>query len=419
MNIGLFLRIFYESFAQAWGQLNANRLRTFLSLLGITIGIWCVVSVTSAVDSLANNIKDSFKKLGDNVVYVSIIPFGEALTQEDIDRYFKRPFATNDEMLALSARVPTADKAAYYGIIGNVNLKYRSYSLSNAFGIGVTDDYADIFNLEFENGRFFTPFEMKHGDNKVVIGHTVAEKLFGEGIDPVGKFIGVQRWKLEVVGVIKKEGNSLFNPVNFDNVVLMNYAMVNKSYNLKKIRAGAVCVRARKGVDVETLKDDMTWVLRAERHLKPKEENNFSLNNLSLIEKALDTLFGILRQAGWLIGIFSLLVGAFGVANIMFVSVKERTNIIGIKKALGAPRYVILTEFLIEAVLLCLLGGFLGLVLVYLASFVASYIFGYDIALSLNNIATGVGTSVVIGILAGSIPAYRAAKMDPVEAIRQ
>jgi putative ABC transport system permease protein len=415
----VFVQIFVESFIQAWGQLNANRLRTFLSLLGISIGIWCVVSVTSAIDSLAENIKDSFKKLGDDVVYVSVIPFGEALTQEDIDRFLKRPFADNAEMLQIEDNAEAAEMAAYYAIMGQSTTKWRSSTVSNVFTIACTDHYAEIFNLEFENGRFFTPFEMQHGDPKIVLGHNVAEKLFGEGVEPVGKFIGILGWKLEVIGVVKKEGKSLFNPVNFDDVALMSFKTVSKSYNLKKIRAGAVCVKAAKGASIDELKDDITWILRNKRRLKPREENNFALNNLSLIEKALDTLFGILRNAGFIIGIFSLLVGAFGVANIMFVSVKERTSIIGIKKALGAQRFVILTEFLIEAIVLCLMGGAVGLGLVYLSTFLASYFFGYDISLSFRNIFTGVSVSLIIGAVAGIIPAWRASRMDPVEAIRQ
>jgi putative ABC transport system permease protein len=415
----VFLQIFIESFIQAWGQLNANRLRTFLSLLGISIGIWCVVSVTSAIDSLAENIKDSFKKLGDDVVYVSIIPFGEALTQEDIDRYMKRPFSDNKEMQLIAENAENAEFAAYYAVMGTSVTKWRSHTVSNVFTLACTDHYADIFNLEFEEGRFFTPFEMQHGDPKIVLGHNVAEKLFGEGVQPIGKYIGVLGWKLEVIGVIKKEGKSLFNPVNFDDVVLMSYKTVSKSYNLKKIRAGQVCVKVAKGSSIDDLKDDITWILRNKRRLKPREENNFSLNNLSLIEKALDTLFSILRNAGFIIGIFSLLVGAFGVANIMFVSVKERTSIIGIKKALGAQRFVILTEFLIEAVVLCLMGGAVGLGLVYLSTFLASYLFGYDISLSFRNVFTGISVSLIIGIVAGIIPAWRAAQMDPVEAIRQ
>ncbi len=415
----IFFKIVYEAFVQAWGQLVSNRLRTFLSLLGITIGIWCVVSVTSAVDSLADNIKDSFKKLGDDVVYVSIVPFGEALKQEKLDEYFKRPFANYAEMLTIMERAPSAEAAAYYGIIGTSSVKHRSSSVSNVFTIACTENYAEIFNLEFGSGRFFTPFEVKHGDPKVVIGNNVAEKLFGEGVDAVGKTIVVQRWRVEVIGVIKKEGNSLFNPIPFDDVILLNYTMVNKSYNLKKIRAGAVCVKMKKGFTMEELKDDLTWILRVKRRLKPKEDDNFALNNLSLIEKVLDILFSVLRSAGFFIGMFSLLVGAFGVANIMFVSVKERTNIIGIKKALGAPRYIILMEFLIESILLCLIGGIIGVALVYLSTFIASYIFHYDIFLSIKNISFGVGMSVIIGVLAGFIPAWQAAKMDPVEAIRQ
>ena len=396
----------------------ANRLRTILSLLGITIGIWCVVLVLSAVDSLADTLKNSFQKLGNDVVYMSVIPWDKPMTPEEFERYLRRPFPNYNDYHAITDRVTTAQMASYSALIGTKTLQYRSVSASNIFVVGVTDKYPDIFGLEFAYGRSFNTSEYERGDDKIIIGYEVAKALFGEGVDPTGIPIRVLGRKMEVLGVLKKEGKSLINPINFDQVALIGYHTVRKFLNLDKIKGGGVNVKAMPGVPLEQLKSDVEWVVRANRHTKPREESSFALNSLSIITNALDSFFAIVRWAGLFIGFFSLLVGAFSVANIMFVSVKERTGIIGIKMALGAPRVVILTEFLLESVILSLLGGMFGLLLVYAATFFASYYFEYTITLSLVNIAIGVVSSASIGIIAGIIPAYGASRMDPVEAIR-
>ena len=159
-------------------------------------------------------------------------------------------------------------------------------------------------------------------------------------------------------------------------------------------------------------------MLRAQRRLKPKEEDNFSINQLSIIANFLDSFFGVLNTVAGFIGGFAILVGMFSVANIMFVSVKERTKLIGVKKALGAKRWVILTEFLIEAVILCIIGGLIGLVFVAIVLFILTNVINFDLALSVTNIIQGLALSVFTGILAGMIPAIRASGMDPVNAMR-
>jgi putative ABC transport system permease protein len=226
---------------------------------------------------------------------------------------------------------------------------------------------------------------------------------------------------MEIVGVIKKSGKDLINVADFDRAVLIGYNAAKKLVPVRNNRLWGtnLMVKAAQGANLEDLKAEVTSVIKASRKQKPYESASFSINEMSILTNILDKFFGVLNLVGIVIGFFAILVGMFSVANIMFVSVKERTNIIGIKKALGARQYFILLEFLIEAVVLCVLGGLLGLGLVYLILKVLSSAFGYSMFLSAKNISIGVSLSVFIGILAGLIPAIQAARMDPVEAIRK
>jgi len=209
--------------------------------------------------------------------------------------------------------------------------------------------------------------------------------------------------------------------MNFDEVCWIGYNSLKKFVNVKdnnRYVGRSLSVKAKKGVKLPDLKDELTGVIRSKRKLKPFEDNNFSINQLSMITDMLDSVFRVLNIAGFWIGFFALLVGMFSVANIMFVSVKERTNIIGIKKALGAKGSVILLEFLVESVILCIIGGIIGLVTVYLTLLLLSSVTPFDMQLSVFNTASGVGISIAVGIIAGIIPAFQASKMNPVDAIR-
>jgi putative ABC transport system permease protein len=255
--------------------------------------------------------------------------------------------------------------------------------------------------------------------NKVLIGHEVAEKLFGT-LEPIGKKIIMNGRDLEVIGVFKKSGKDIIKIMNFDNAVMISYELAKKIANVKanNVWGTGLNVKAVAGISTDQLKGDLTMALRAERKLKPKEENNFSLNTLSILANLIGQFFSVLNMVGWVIGGFAILVGIFSVANIMFVSVKERTNVIGIKKALGAKQSIILTEFLIESVILCAIGGLLGLAFVWLILKLLTGVMEYDVYLSWNNILFGVGLSVIVGIISGVIPALQAARMNPVDAIR-
>jgi len=269
--------------------------------------------------------------------------------------------------------------------------------------VALTDTYDDIFETPVEFGRYFSSTEFDYGANKVVIGHHLAEELFGT-INPNGKIIKLMGRKFEIIGVLEKSGESLLGIMNNDDLIMIPYEMGRKVANLRDdspFGSTVLSVKAKDGVDVEELKDELTGILRAHR-------------------RVFDAFFGVLNTIGLVIGGFAILVGMFSVANIMFVSVKERTNIIGIKKALGAKRYVILLEFLIEAVILSIIGGGVGLFLIFLIVYSLSQadFFAYDIYLSMSNVMSGIIWSTIVGILAGIIPALQASGMDPVVAIR-
>jgi putative ABC transport system permease protein len=418
--MGIVLRIIYESVVQALGQLNSNRLRSFLSLLGITIGIFCIIGVFSAVDSLEDNVRGSLAKLGDDVIYIQKISWSE--NPDNWFKYLRRPNVNYQDYEVVKEKVRSAQLSTFYVGIGRRTVKYLKSSADRAYMLGVTTEFSDMFKLNYEQGRFFSPNEYYYGANKCVLGFKVAEAVFGS-LDPVGKSVKINGRKYEVIGVLEKSGESIINVMNFDEVILVSYELARKIANLKSNNLfgdATLCIKAAEGVSLEQMKDEVTGKLRSHRRLRPKQDDNFSMNQLSIISNFLSGFFNVLNILGVFIGGFAILVGMFSVANIMFVSVKERTRLIGIKKALGAKRYIILMEFLIESIILCILGGIAGLLLVMVAMYGLSQISdSFKLFLSVNNAALGIILSTVIGVLAGMIPAMQASRMDPVEAMRK
>ncbi|MBK6901803.1 MAG: ABC transporter permease [Saprospirales bacterium] len=417
----IFLKVFMESVGQALQQLYSNRLRSFLSLLGITIGIFCIIGVQSAVDSLERSVRGSLDKLGDDVLYVQKMPWNE---DPDIHfwKYMRRPSPSYTDREIIKERVKSAGLVDYHVFLGFKPIKYRSNSVNGAYSLAITNDFEQLLGLKFEKGRFFTPAEYFHGSNKLIIGANVAEELFGS-LDPIGKEVKLMGHKHEIIGVVERSGRSLISLFNYDDGILMGYETARKMAVIKgsghRYGNSSVIVKAGEGYSLEQLKDEVTGVLRSHHRLRPKEADDFSLNNLSLLASVMDSIFGALGMAGLIVGGFAIFVGMFSVANIMFVSVKERTNIIGIKKALGAKQSYILLEFLIEAVILCIIGGVAGLLFVVGVTAILSNFLPFDMVLSSGNIITGIVLSASIGLLSGFIPAFQAARLDPVEAIRK
>jgi len=414
----VFFKIIYESMVQALQSLIGNKLRTFLSLLGITIGIFCIIAVKSAVDSLEMSIKSGFNELGSDVLYVDKMPWGEDPNQ-NYWKYAKRPDASYKDYEVIAEKAKLTDLSAYTVFTGGKTIKYKSSSVSNTFIMGSTYDYQELQNLNIEKGRYLTQQEYITGANKLILGFQSAQALFNT-IDPIGKFVKLFGQKYQVIGVLESEGDNPFNFLDFDEVIWVSFPNIKRYVNTNEnSRIGRMLnIKAKEGVDVQELKGEITSILRASRRLKPKEDENFALNELSALSGVLDSVFGVLNIVGLLIGFFALLVGMFSVANIMFVSVKERTNIIGIKKALGAQRFIILLEFLIESIILCLIGGLVGLLLVVTILKVISSMIPFEMYLSMYNVIFGVSASVIVGIISGIIPAIQASKLDPVVAMR-
>ena len=412
----LFLALIKESFFFAWSALNASRLRTFLSLLGITIGIFSIITVFTIVDSLEHNLKTGIQELGDNVVYIHKWPWE---FKEDFPwwKYMNRPVPTIKEFDRLNGKVNTAQSIAFH-VAGRKPVKYKSNTIDNVTITGGSYQYDKITNFDFAEGRYFTESESNAGRNTCLIGSTIAEALFLNGENPIGKNLKIGGIKLQVIGVFKKQGESLLGnstdaqilvPVNF----IRNHVDI-RSENLDPY----IAVKAKDGITNDQLKDELRGMMRGLRQLAPETEDDFALNETKVISQGFDGLFSVVGLAGWIIGGFSILVGGFGIANIMFVSVKERTSLIGIQKSLGAKNYFIHMQFLFESVFLSLIGGLMGLLLIWLLTLAIGDSAGMDIFLSQSNVILGVTISFLIGIISGFVPAYSASQLDPVEAIR-
>ncbi|MEZ4884534.1 MAG: ABC transporter permease [Chitinophagales bacterium] len=413
------IRIFIEGIRLALQELWASKMRSFLSTLGITIGIFCVVSVLMVVDSVERNVKGSFEKLGDDIVYIMREPWDEN-PAENWWKYIRRPFPNYNEFKAIQEKVIGAEATAIRIVIQGKDIKYKNNTLENVVMVAGSHEFGDIFNMEFERGRYFSMLESQLGNNKVIVGHTIAQELFPNIDDPTGKEVKIMGRKLSIVGVLKEEGKSLLGD-GMDEVAILPYNYMRRYIDINSKRVTpAICVKAKEGVPTLQLKEEIRGVLRAKRRLKPKEDDDFAMNQMSILLGFIDNIFNYINGAGWLIGIFSILVGGFGIANIMFVSVKERTGIIGIKKSLGAKNHYILFEFLVEAICLCLVGGLAGLLLVYgLAAIGNAVTDSFELVVSSQNIGIALGLSLGIGVVSGLIPAIKASLMNPVEAIRQ
>lgn len=412
----LFLRLIKESFLFAMSAILVNRLRTLLTITGITIGIFSVIIVFTVVDSMKNQITTSIEKLGSNVVFVQKWPW-EFRADFEWWEYLKRPVPKYSEMEILKKRMMTASEFSFMSSTAS-DVEYLDNKIQNTGVAGVSEDYNKVFVFDIAKGRYFSSSEFNNGMPVCLIGASVASNLFFQ-TDPLGREVKLLNNKVQVVGVLKEEGTNNFGQSN-DELVLVPYNFIAKIIDTESERANSfIAIRGKENIPNEEMKYEITGIMRTLRRLKPSVKDDFSINEPSMLTENLEGIFSVLTLAGWLIGGFSLLVGGFGIANIMFVSVRERTSIIGIQKSLGAKNTFILFQFLIESVFLSIFGGLFGLLLVWLASLAATYLANFTLTLTVGNILLGVFVSAFIGLIAGMIPAYSASRLDPVEAIRQ
>jgi putative ABC transport system permease protein len=368
----------------------------------------------TTIDSLERSIRENVSSLGNNTIYVQKWPW---TFSNDYPwwKYIKRPLPKMEEADQIKERSVYAGDVAFVAST-NKTVEYEDKAVENTGIMLATFDYGRIRDFKIENGRYFTELESHSGKNVAIIGATISEELY-QGASPINKTIKVGGRKVRVIGVFAKEGEDMFNN-SMDQMVLIPVNFGKTMFDIESEALNPfICVTAKENISVEQLVDELAIVMRTIRQLKPVEEDNFALNQASMIAKGLDNIFGIIDLAGWIIGGFAILVGGFGIANIMFVSVKERTKQIGIQKAIGAKSYLILTQFLTEAIVLSLVGGLIGLFLVWILTFVASSLTPLSFALSLQNVLSGTLISVFIGIVSGFAPARKAAGLDPVIAM--
>jgi len=411
----LVIKLVFESIRFALQALKANLTRTILSLLGVTVGIFAIISVFTLVDSLERSIKSSFTFLGSNVITVNRFSFGGG-PDYPWWKYFRRPYNTYGEYVFLKDRLKNTEGVSISASSSAI-LQFGSNSFKGGALQGVSSSYIDVYDIALASGRFFTESEISSARNLVIIGQNISNTLFGNK-DPLGKEIKIKGNKFVVVGIFEKEGQGLFEIASKDDACLIPYGAFSKLYFVGKngIEPDIAIKGKEDDIGLVALENEITGLLRAKRGLKPTQEDNFSLNKSEFIMNTIGSIFDVIGAAGWVIGGFSILVGGFGIANIMFVSVKERTNIIGIQKSLGAKNYFILFQFLFEAVFLSLIGGISGILLVYLITFIP--LGSLSLILSFKNLVLGLGISSAIGIVSGIVPATLAARLDPVEAIR-
>ncbi len=409
----IYLKLIRESYLFAIRELVVNKTRTFLSLLGITIGIFAIISVFTIFDSFEKQLRTSISSLGSNVLFVQKWPW---MTDGNSPwwKYMNRPQPTINDMRIVQKRSELAEASALF-VNKRKTIKNGNNIIEDITIQGVSHDYNQVMEVDIHKGRYFTAMESNGGKQVALIGTEIAANLFPNQ-NPEGQSFKIGGQKTFVVGVLKKKGEDMFgNSPDKQVIIPLNYI---KSFIDLRRSGNALIVRAKAKISNEALRSELTGILRASHKIKPGEDDDFSINETSVISNSFDQLFGIIAGIGWFIGGFSLLVGGFGIANIMFVSVKERTNIIGIQKALGAKNYFVLTQFLFESVFLSFLGGVFGLLIVLILSVIVASTSDFPMALTSGNIILGLSVASIIGLISGLVPAFQASKLDPVEAMR-
>lgn len=425
-NIGVFsyiwgmlklLGILWNSFRMALQELKVNKLRTFLSLFGITIGIFCIIGVLATVHSLEAKVQSDVQSLGSNSIYIDKWEY-EGGPDYPWWKYVNRPTPKYDEVKLIREKSTLAEYICYFNST-NANMQAGASQLNNVSIDGVSEEFNKIQTIDIAYGRYLNESEFLRGNPVGVLGYENANQLFGSAEKAVGKTVSFDKKTITIIGVIAKQGSSIIGGYDYDHSIILSYRSFASIYNVNGNNTQPyIMVKGLDNVPTTAMVDELEGIMRQIRKLSPSEEDNFSLNDINVFSQQVSGFFGNVNKGGWAIAGLSLIVGAFGVANIMFVTVRERTSQIGLKKAIGAKSKTILTEFLLESAFLCILGGVFGLVLVWALTSVLSSVLPFPIIIAGNIILLAFSICIGLGILSGIIPASIAAKMNPVVAIR-
>ncbi|MBN9299963.1 MAG: ABC transporter permease [Filimonas sp.] len=411
------LAILWNSFRMALQELKVNKLRTFLSLFGITIGIFCIIGVLATIGGLQNKIQTDISTLGSNTIYIDKWDYSGGGPDYPWWKYVNRPVPKYDEVKMIKEKSSLAEYVCYFNS-STATMQYEDNQLQNASIYGVTEDFNKIQTVDIAYGRYLNDFEFQRGNAVGVLGYENAEQLFGNASKAVGQTMSFNKHTVTIIGVTAKQGQSMIgNAYDYDHALLVSYRFYASIYNAQN-GDPFIMVKAADQVPSGALVDELRGAMRQVRKLSPKTEDNFALNDVNMFSEQVSGFFGSVNIGGWVIAALSLVVGLFGVANIMFVTVRERTSQIGLKKAIGAKRASILFEFLLESAFLCIIGGLFGLAMVWLLTLVLNGVLPFTIVIAPYIIVLALSLCIGLGMLAGIIPAFMAAKMNPVEAIR-
>jgi putative ABC transport system permease protein len=409
------LGILWNSFKMALQELKVNKLRTFLSLFGITIGIFCIIGVLATIDSLKTKISNDLSGMGNNTIFIDKWDYSGG-PEYPWWKFVKRPSMKVAEMEMIQKKSSLASNIAFF-VSTSATFSYEENQLKGVNLYGVTKDFNSIQTFNIGTGRYFNENDFNRGVPYCVIGNKIAEELFSKADKALGKTISYGGRRLLIIGIIEKQGSSMLGGFDYDKTTIVPYNYYASIFNPDNNNP-YIMVQAKPGIPSKALQEELIGVMRQLRKLSPTQEDNFTCNDVAQFKDQIESVFGAINQGGWAIAGLSLLVGAFGVANIMFVTVRERTSQIGLKKAIGAKSSTILYEFLLESAFLCIIGGLVGLFLVWLLTVALGAVLPFPIFIAPSIVVLALSICIILGVISGIIPASIAAKMNPVEAIR-
>ena len=408
---------FTESVRIAMAQIRANKMRSALTALGVIIGIVAVTLMGTAIAGINVGFDRSLAMLGEDVLYVNKWPWTGA---EDWWNYADRPPMHPEDVVKLNRIIASSPDSlldfAVFDDARSASVKSSGNSISGVFTQGTSAAYGRILTADFTEGRLFNETEDESARQVVVLGYDVAQALF-PGRSALGATVTIHGQPFEVIGVLGRQG-SFLGLFSFDNQMVLPLGAYRKYFGIRDENT-EIQVKVKDKTRLDESREELTGLMRRVRGQIPGERDNFSVNGGALFKEKLDPIKRAIAGAGLFVTGLSLFVGAIGIMNITFVSVRERTKEIGTRKALGARRFTILLQFLIEAVSICVLGGVVGLGLTYImVAGVKSAMPSFPVEFSLLLVVVSMAVSVVTGVLSGFVPAWGASRLDPVVALR-